>query len=94
MKLKHTITEGGDALAIDELDKKQQNKVKAAQKVIGGKRLYIMESIHGLIVAFEDIHSTGSGAVRFSYKDLSQLTRLKVRWLESDASQNSISVGI
>ena len=37
MKLKHTITEGGDALDIDELDKKQQNKVKAAQKVIGGK---------------------------------------------------------
>ena len=88
MKLKHTITEGGDELDIEELDKKQQSKIKVAEKVIGGRRLYIMESAQGLIVAFD------SPRRRFSNKDLSQLTRLKVRWLESDASQNSISVGI
>ena len=46
MKLKHTITEGGDELDYDSLDKKQQFKINAAQKVIGGKRLYIMETIH------------------------------------------------
>ena len=88
MKLKHTITEGGDELDIDELDKKQQSRIKAAEKVIGGRRLYIMESAQGLIVAFD------SPRRRFSNKDLSQLLKLKVRWLDVSPSQQSISVGI
>ena len=98
MKLKHTITEGGQELDIEELDKKQQGRVKEVQKVMGGRRLYIMESARGLIVAFDNIRSAGKaplpGAIRFSYKDLSQLTRLKVRWLESNASQKTVSVGL
>ena len=88
MKLKHTITEGGDELDIDELDKKQQDRVKEVQKVMGGRRLYIMESARGLIVAFD------SPRRRFSNKDLSQLLKLKVRWLETNDSQKTVSVGI
>ena len=88
MNLKHTITEGGDELDIDELDKKQQSRIKAAEKVIGGRRLYIMETVHGLIVAFD------SPRRRFSNKDLSQLLKLKVRWLETNDSQKTVSVGI
>ena len=88
MKLKHTITEGGDELDIDELDKKQQSRIKAAEKVIGGRRLYIMETVHVLIVAFD------SRRRRFSNKDLSQLLKLKVRWLETNDSQKTVSVGI
>ena len=88
MKLKHTITEGGDELDIDELDKKQQSRIKAAEKVIGGRRLYIMESAKGLVDAFD------SPRRRFSNKDLSQLLKLKVRWLETNDSQKTVSVGI
>ena len=88
MKLKHTITEAGQELDIEELDKKQQSKIKVAEKVIGGRRLYIMESAQGLIVAFD------SPRRRFSNKDLSQLLKLKVRWLETNDSQKTVSVGI
>ena len=95
MKLKHTITEGGDEVDFDTLDKKQQNKIKAVQKAIGGQRLYIMETIHGLIAAFDGSrHLAGQKTLRFSAKDLSQLTKLKVRWVGVSASQQEISVGI
>ena len=95
MKLKHTITEGGDELDYDSLDKKQQFKINAAQKVIGGKRLYIMETVHGLIVAFDSSrHMGGNKSVRFSAKDLAQISKLKVRWLGVSPAQQSISVGI
>ena len=95
MKLQHTITEGGDEVDFDSLDKQQQNKIKAAHKAIGGKRLYIMETMHGLIVAFDGSrHLAGQKTLRFSAKDLSQLTKLKVRWVGVSASQQEISVGI
>ena len=100
MKLQHTIkedtiTEGGDELDFDDLDSKQQNKIKAAQKAIGGKRAYIMESMHGLIVGFEDIRFDASNkAVRFSGKDLAQFAKLKLRWLDVSGSQQMIAVGI
>ena len=37
MKLQHTITEGGDEVDFDSLDKKQQNKIKAAHKPLAVK---------------------------------------------------------
>ena len=100
MKLQHTIredtiTEGGDEKDFDDLDSKQQGKIKAAQKAIGGKRAYIMESIHGLIVGFEDIRFDSSNkTVRFSGKDLAQFARLKLRWLDVSSSQQMVAVGI
>ena len=54
-----------------------------------------METIHGLIVAFDGSrHLAGQKTLRFSAKDLSQLTKLKVRWVGVSASQQEISVGI
>jgi hypothetical protein len=100
MKLQHTIrediiTEGGDELDFDRLDSKQQNKVKAAQKVIGGKRAYIMESSQGLIIGFEDIRFDASNKnIRFSGKDLAQFAKLKLRWLDVSPSQQMVAVGI
>jgi hypothetical protein len=89
------ITEGGDELDFDDLDSKQQVKIKAAQKVIGGKRAYIMESIHGLIVGFEDIRAlSGNKTIRFSDKDLAQFAKLKLRWLDVSPSQQMVAVGI
>jgi hypothetical protein len=100
MKLQHMIreeiiTEGGDELDFDRLDSKQQNKVKAAQKVIGGKRAYIMESSQGLIIGFEDIRFDASNKnIRFSGKDLAQFAKLKLRWLDVSPSQQMVAVGI
>jgi len=100
MKLQHTIreniiTEGGDELDFDDLDSKQQNKIKAAQRAIGGKRAYIMESAQGLIVGFEDIRFDASNkTVRFSGRDLAQFTKLKLRWLDVSPSQQMVAVGI
>ena len=100
MKLKHSITEdiiteGGDELDFDDLDNKQQNKIKAAQRAIGGKRAYIMESAQGLIVGFEDIRFDASNkTVRFSGRDLAQFTKLKLRWLDVSPSQQMVAVGI
>ena len=100
MKLQHTIreniiTEGGDELDFDDLDSKQQNKIKVAQKAIGGKRAYIMESSQGLIVGFEDIRFDASNkTVRFSGRDLAQLAKLKLRWMDISPSQQMVAVGI
>jgi|TARA_R110000851_G_C13005844_1_gene558784 hypothetical protein len=100
MKLKHsiteeTITEGGDELDFDDLDSKQQNKIKVAQKAIGGKRAYIMESAQGLIVGFEDIRFDASNkTVRFSGRDLAQFAKLKLRWMDISPSQQMVAVGI
>ena len=100
MKLQHTIreniiTEGGDELDFDDLDSKQQNKIKVAQKAIGGKRAYIMESAQGLIVGFEDIRFDASNkTVRFSGRDLAQFAKLKLRWLDVSPSQQMVAVGI
>ena len=100
MKLKHSITEdiiteGGDELDFDDLDSKQQNKIKVAQRAIGGKRAYIMESSQGLIVAFEDIRFDASNkTVRFSGRDLAQFTKLKLRWMDISPSQQMVAVGI
>jgi len=100
MKLKHsiteeTITEGGDELDFDDLDSKQQNKIKVAQKAIGGKRAYIMESSQGLIVGFEDIRFDASNkTVRFSGRDLAQFAKLKLRWMDISPSQQMVAVGI
>jgi len=93
--MEDTITEGGDELDFDDLDSKQQNKIKVAQKAIGGKRAYIMESAQGLIVGFEDIRFDSSNkTVRFSGKDLAQFARLKLRWLDVSSSQQMVAVGI
>jgi len=100
MKLQHTIkediiTEGGDELNFEDLDSKQQNRIKAAQKVIGGKREYIMESAHGLIVAFKDIRYDHSNkTIRLSGKDLAGLAKLKVRWFDVSPVQQTVAVGI
>ena len=100
MKLKHSITEdiiteGGDELDFDDLDSKQQNKIKVAQKAIGGKRLYIMETIHGLIVAFDDKRThSGQKSRRMSLPALSALVSLKIRWLDFSPSQQTVSIGI
>ena len=100
MKLKHSITEdiiteGGDELDFDDLDSKQQNKIKVAQKAIGGKRAYIMESAQGLIVGFEDIRFDASNkTVRFSGRDLAQFAKLKLRWMDISPSQQMVAVGI
>jgi len=100
MKLQHTIredtiTEGGDELDFDDLDSKQQNKIKVAQKAIGGKRAYIMESSQGLIVGFEDIRFDASNkTVRFSGRDLAQFAKLKLRWMDISPSQQMVAVGI
>lgn len=100
MKLKHSIaediiTEGGDELDFDRLDSKQQNRIKAAQKVIGGKREYIMESSQGLIVAFTDIrYDNNNKSIRLSGKDLAGLVKLKVRWFDVSPVQQTVAVGI
>ena len=100
MKLKHSITEdiiteGGDELDFDDLDSKQQNKIKVAQRAIGGKRAYIMESAQGLIVGFEDIRFDASNkTVRFSGRDLAQFAKLKLRWMDISPSQQMVAVGI
>ena len=100
MKLQHTIregiiTEGGDELDFDDLDSKQQSKIKVAQRAIGGKRAYIMESSQGLIVAFEDIRFDASNkTVRFSGRDLAQFAKLKLRWMDISPSQQMVAVGI
>ena len=100
MKLQHTIreniiTEGGDELDFDDLDSKQQSKIKVAQRVIGGKRAYIMESAQGLIVGFEDIRFDASNkTVRFSGRDLAQFAKLKLRWMDISPSQQMVAVGI
>ena len=100
MKLQHTIreniiTEGGDELDFDDLDSKQQNKIKVAQKAIGGKRAYIMESAQGLIVGFEDIRFDASNkTVRFSGRDLAQFAKLKLRWMDISPSRQMVAVGI
>jgi len=95
MKLKNIITEGGDEVEYDSLDKKQQYKINAVQKVIGGKRLYVMETIHGFIVAFDSSrHMGGNKSVRFNARDLDQISKLKVRWLDVSPAQQSISVAI
>ena len=100
MKLQHTITEdaiteGGDELDFDDLDSKQQSKIKVAQRAIGGKRAYIMESAQGLIVGFEDIRFYASNkTVRFSGRDLAQFAKLKLRWMDISPSQQMVAVGI
>ena len=100
MKLQHSIaediiTEGGDELDFDRLDSKQQNRIKAAQKVIGGKREYIMESSQGLIVAFTDIrYDNNNKSIRLSGKDLAGLVKLKVRWFDVSPVQQRVAVGI
>jgi hypothetical protein len=100
MKLQHMIreeiiTEGGDELDFDRLDSKQQNRIKAAQKVIGGKREYIMESSQGLIVAFTDIrYDHNNKSIRLSGKDLAGLVKLKVRWFDVSPVQQTVAVGI
>tara|TARA_R110000824_G_scaffold81446_1_gene204743 strand:+ start:1350 stop:1652 length:303 start_codon:yes stop_codon:yes gene_type:complete len=100
MKLQHIIkeeiiTEGGDELDFDRLDSKQQNRIKAAQKVIGGKREYIMESSQGLIVAFTDIrYDNNNKSIRLSGKDLAELAKLKVRWFDISPVQQTVAVGI
>ena len=75
--------------------KAKQIEMALKQKAIGGKRAYIMESIHGLIVGFEDIRFDSSNkTVRFSGKDLAQFARLKLRWLDVSSSQQMVAVGI
>ena len=77
------------------LRSKQQNKIKVAQKAIGGKRAYIMESAQGLIVGFEDIRFDASNkTVRFSGRDLAQFAKLKLRWMDISPSQQMVAVGI
>jgi len=89
MKLKQTITEA-EEVEFDSLDSKQQNQIKAVHKHIGGKRGYIFDGIHGLIVNFEKTAGHPSG--RLNVNQLKGLIKNKIRWIES--KKDSITVGL
>ena len=57
MKLRQTIKEA-EEVEFDSLDSKQQNKIKAVHKHVPGKRGYIFDGIHGLIVPVSYTHLT------------------------------------
>ena len=87
MKLKQTITEA-EEVEFDSLDNKQQNKIKAVHKHVGGKRGYIFDGIHGLIVQF----ITGGDIGQISGKQIKGLAKENIRWMKIE--KKDIVVGI
>ena len=87
MKLKQTITEA-EEVEFDSLDSKQQNKIKAVHKHVRGKRGYIFDGIHGLIVQF----ITGGDMGQISGKQIKGLAKENIRWMKP--GKKDIVVGI
>ena len=88
MNLKNTLNEA-EEVEFKSLDPKDQNKIKAIQKVVGGKRDGVWDGIHGIIVHFS---IREAGMSRLSKKQLQGLVKTDVRWIE--AKQNLIAVGL
>ena len=88
MNLKNTLNEA-EEVEFESLDPKDQNKIKAIQKVVGGKRDGVWDGLHGIIVHFS---IREAGMSRLSKKQLQGLVKSDVRWIE--AKQNLIAVGL
>ena len=88
MKLKNTLNEA-EEVEFDSLDPKDQNKIKAIQKVVGGKRDTVWDGVHGIIV---DFSIREMGMSRLSKKQLQGLVKSDIRWIE--AKPNRIAVGL
>ena len=87
MKLKQTITEA-EEVEFGSLDSKQQNKIKAVHKHVPGKRGYIFDGIHGLIVQF----ITSGDVGQISGKQIKGLAKENIRWMKP--GKKDIVVGI
>ena len=87
MKLRQTITEA-EEVEFDSLDSKQQNKIKAVHKHVPGKRGYIFDGIHGLIVQF----ITGGDVGQISGKQIKGLAKENIRWMKP--GKKDLLVGI
>ena len=87
MKLRQTINEA-EEVEFDSLDNKQQNKIKAVHKHVGGKRGYIFDGIHGLIVQF----ITGGDIGQISGKQIKGLAKENIRWMKVEKKE--IVVGL
>ena len=87
MKLKQTINEA-EEVEFGSLDSKQQNKIKAVHKHVPGKRGYIFDGIHGLIVQF----ITGGDVGQISGKQIKGLAKENIRWMKP--GKKDIVVGI
>jgi hypothetical protein len=74
---------------LNRLDPKDQNKIKAIQKVVGGKRDGVWDGLHGIIVNFSIREAAMS---RLSKKQLQGLVKSDIRWIE--AKPNRIAVGL
>ena len=88
MNLKNTLNEA-EEVEFESLDPKDQNKIKAIQKVVGGKRDGVWDGLHGIIVNFSIREAAMS---RLSKKQLQGLVKSDIRWIE--AKPNRIAVGL
>jgi len=71
-----------------ELDAANKKKVRAIQKVTGGKPSYFQSGMSGEIAAFE------SGRTRFDLTILKKLVSLGVRWIEMHPRDKQFHVGL
>ena len=88
MKLQNTLNEA-EEVEFESLDPKDQNKIKAIQKVVGGKRDGVWDGLHGIIVNFSIREAAMS---RLSKKQLQGLVKNDIGWIE--AKPNRIAVGL
>lgn len=86
-----TINEA-EEVQMSDLDSNQQKTIQSLSKVldVGKRPEAIFKSIHGVVVQFEN--SKAMGSYRFSIKELKTLSKLPIRWIESD--KRSVSIGL
>lgn len=81
-----------EEVQFNDLDSKEQKTIQALTKVldVGKYPEAIFKSIHGTVVQFEN--SKAMGGYRFDIKELKALSRLPIRWIDSD--KKSVNVGL
>lgn len=81
-----------DEVAWAELDKKEQKVIETLSKVldVGKYPEVVFQGIHGTVVKFSNEKAVGE--YRLSIKEIKALSRLPIRWIDSD--EKFVNVGL
>lgn len=80
----NSVLKEAEEVEFSELDRKEQDVIHKLLKLldVGKNPSAIFKGIHGTIVHLDNDHPVGE--YRFDIKELKQLSKLPIRWIESD----------